>query len=49
LQTIFGMSLDTLIKIQLDTLDHCFLQDENAVVRLQSTVQAFASRPSSVV
>jgi hypothetical protein len=42
------MSLDTLLKIQLDTLDYCFLQDKNAVARLKSTVQAFDSRLSSM-
>lgn len=48
LHTIFEMPLDSLIRIQLDTLDHCFLQDKEVVARLKSTVQAFASRlPSS--
>lgn len=45
-QTILGMSLDNLIGIQLDTLDHCFLPDKNVVSRLKSKVQAFASRLS---
>jgi adenosine deaminase len=44
LQTIFDMSLDTLLKIQLDTLDHCFLKNKNTVARLKSIVQAFDSR-----
>jgi adenosine deaminase len=48
LETVFGMSLDTLIKIQLDTLDHCFHKDKKIVARLKSIVQAFASHSSSV-
>jgi adenosine deaminase len=45
-QTILGMPIDTLIAIQMDTLDHCFLPDKNVVAGLKSKVQAFASRLS---
>lgn len=48
LQTVFGMPLERLIKIQLDTLDHSFLPDKDAVARLKSTVQAFVSHTSSL-
>lgn len=43
LHTIFDMPVESLVKIQLDTLDHCFLWDKDVVSRLKSTVQVFAS------
>lgn len=48
LRKVFEFQFDDLIRIQLDTLDHCFLQEKNVVARLKSTVQAFASRLSSI-
>lgn len=44
--TILGMSLDSLVKIQLDTLDHCFLTNRDVVTKLKERVQAFASQIS---
>jgi adenosine deaminase len=44
LQTVFEMPFETLVEIQLDTLDHCFLQDKETVNRLKSTIREFASR-----
>jgi adenosine deaminase len=44
LHTVFGMSFDNLIDIQLSTLDHCFYQDKGVVASLKSRVRAFAAR-----
>lgn len=42
--TLFGMSLETIIAIQLTTLEHSFLRETSVKERLKSKVQAFASR-----
>jgi adenosine deaminase len=39
--TRFGMPLETLVEIQLTTLDHSFLRDESLKERLKSQVRAF--------
>ncbi|HET9907036.1 MAG TPA: adenosine deaminase, partial [Anaerolineales bacterium] len=48
LHTMFDMPVESLVKIQLDTLDHCFLRDKEVVARLKSTVQVFASGLPSI-
>jgi adenosine deaminase len=45
--TILGMSIGTLVKIQLDTLDHCFLRNRDVVTKLKERVQDFGSQISA--
>jgi adenosine deaminase len=41
LHTLFGMPLESLVAIQLTTLDHSFLGDESLKERLKSQVLEF--------
>jgi adenosine deaminase len=43
LQTVFGMPLETLIGLQLSTLEHSFLSEEGIRTRLKSKVLEFVS------
>ena len=49
LHTFFEMPIESLVKIQLDTLDHCFYWDKEVVARLKSIVQVFASGLPSMI
>lgn len=41
LQTVFDMPIETLIEIQLVTLDHCFYPNKSIITGLKSIVKAF--------
>lgn len=43
LQTVFGMSLETIVALQFTTLDHSFLRQEDLKDKLKARVGAFAS------
>ncbi len=44
LHSLFGMPLETLVEIQLTTLDHSFYPDRSVVEELKGRVRAFAFR-----
>ncbi len=41
LQTVFGMTMETLVEIQLTALDHSFYPDRRVIAGLKSRVKAF--------
>lgn len=47
LQTVFGIPTRSMVDIQLTTLDHSFLREEDIKVRLKSKVSEFALNQSS--
>ncbi len=46
LQTVFGMPLETLLEIELTTLDHSFLREESVRAELKSRMREFALKHS---